>query len=491
MPYHDYLHVKHAVSVYSRTRKTARGIYMCAKMIYKPLDLGYTWGAMYMELYFQRLWRSMFACAGIMMYTWGSSQGFISGTITFDPLEVTSLEEDFFRDLDDNTLDRYTLADAFLIASGIITEPDFSRYREKLDRVRAQARAEVPKIDDPYENARTLLQWMHEKALTSYRANATLATDILDFGRFDCLTASILYALLAQDAGLRVDGVIVPDHAFCVLRDPRSDKDIETTVRYGFDPGTKEIQQLEKTARYIYIPPREYRQRETVSLRRLIACLYSNRISILQHGKGLARRDLAKYKKGYYLDPDSTLLKENIAASFNNLAIESLRHGNLADARSYIDQGYRFSPSSDVCPRLEVQFYNTRAERESRGGRYDLAIAALQEGRTRFPDEHILTRNLVYYYDRWAASCAHRGDGERARAVYREGLAAVPDNSLLTHNIKASFYNDALTALRRKDSERALRLAREGLSVSPSDSDLKNLEKTALKMTDTGYRTGH
>ncbi len=433
-----------------------------------------------MKLPAKRIFPRVVTCAALMALAMNAASAPLSLKVTFDPSEVSSLEEDFFNDLEDNSLDRYSLADAFLIASGIITEPDFSGYREKMDRLRARARAETPGSADPYDRAKTLLQWMHDKALTSYRANATLATDILDHGRFDCLTASILYLILARDCGLPVSGVIVPDHAFCVLEDPRGNKDIETTVRYGFDPGAMEIEEMERTVRYAYVPPRDYGNRETVNPRRLIACLYSNRISILQNGMGLPRRDLAKYKKGYCLDPDSPLFNENIAASLNNLAIESLRHGNLADARSYIDQGYRFLPSGDGFSRLDIQFYNARAERESRGGDYGMAVASLREGLLKFPDELVLTKNLVYYYDRWAVSRERRGEGERARAVYREGLAEVPGDPLLSHNLKASFYNDALTALRRRNASMALRLAREGLNIFPADNDLKGIESAAL-----------
>ena len=43
---------------------------------------------------------------------------------------------------------------------------------------------------------------------------------------------------IAKEMGLNVVGILTKDHAFCMLKDRRGNKDIETTIRYGFDPGT-------------------------------------------------------------------------------------------------------------------------------------------------------------------------------------------------------------------------------------------------------------
>ncbi|MDY6830899.1 MAG: hypothetical protein SWC96_03520 [Thermodesulfobacteriota bacterium] len=54
-------------------------------------------------------------------------------------------------------------------------------------------------------------------------------------------SSTILYCLLAKDLGLSVSGVLAPGHTFCLLDDGDRQVVVETTNRYGFEPGRVEV----------------------------------------------------------------------------------------------------------------------------------------------------------------------------------------------------------------------------------------------------------
>jgi hypothetical protein len=81
-----------------------------------------------------------------------------------------------------------------------------------------------------------------------------------------------------------VRGVVTKDHAFITIN---SQIDVETTNRYGFDPGNrKEFQDgFGKSTGFVYVPRHNYRDRAEISRLELVSLIQTNRIAELEKSK--------------------------------------------------------------------------------------------------------------------------------------------------------------------------------------------------------------
>jgi hypothetical protein len=105
-------------------------------------------------------------------------------------------------------------------------------------RVLAEIDAIAGKLDSAdssYRRARRLHRLIQKRYLLHYDAEADgIATILLD-GRYNCLSATMLYGLAARAAGLDARVLEIPGHLLLRLRLPGRVVDVETTERRGFD----------------------------------------------------------------------------------------------------------------------------------------------------------------------------------------------------------------------------------------------------------------
>ncbi len=423
-----------------------------------------------------------------------------SEIVSFKDSELTDIERKFFSELNEGELKEFNLYDAFLIASGIKSPEEFLSYRKKLYKIRSNALSAMFWDNwlsylnrNPSLVAKKLLFWLHKNPLKEYGLKATTARDILDVGKFNCLSSSVLYAIIARDLNLNVKGVLAPEHVFCLLVDKRKDKDIETTVRYGFDPGEKEIERMKNEVRYIYVPKKNYRERKEIGVLELIGMLYANRLGFSQtpQEKLAGAKELPSYKKGYYFNQESDIFRKNMASCFNNLAIKAMDEKKFELALSYINEGEKIAPQEKCWKELTLGYYNRRAlEAKDKNG-YGAAIAIAKKGLSEDPKDKILKENLAFFYNEWANEYLRSNDYREALNTYKLGLADSPDNRLLLDNMKISYYNIALKEFNARNYESAIELCREGLQsqggYSSSDGMLRGLVKNSQEAIKLEY----
>ncbi len=154
-------------------------------------------------------------------------------------------------DFERDTIERYPLAEQgdpdallalYLVASGDIrTRAAFREYRRLIgDR--------APETDDGLGARQTgedLLQAMFQRflggearlddPLEAYDAAQSQLSTLLGSGRYNCISSSLLYIVLARRAGLEANGVILPSHAFVDITLPDGQVlSVETTSPEGF-----------------------------------------------------------------------------------------------------------------------------------------------------------------------------------------------------------------------------------------------------------------
>lgn len=183
-----------------------------------------------------------------------------------------------------------------------------------LEKIRAAAHAVNNSADLPSsekEKAEFILTFLHSNILKSYSLNQTRVDTIFTNGRYNCVSSAVLYMILCDAMGIETSGVITRDHAFVTVHINGEDIDVETTNRYGFDPGNrKEFHDHFGTLTgFTYVPARNYRDRQTISRIELVSLILNNRISEYE------RQNLFAQAVPLAVDKTVLLLGDSLAAN--------------------------------------------------------------------------------------------------------------------------------------------------------------------------------
>jgi tetratricopeptide (TPR) repeat protein len=132
----------------------------------------------------------------------------------------------------------FDLTDAALIASGFESRSMLRSARARFESFAAPIVEQLRSVDDPRERAKRLLLALHHKGglFGEYDARATTLGDILDRRRYNCVSASVVYNVLANRLGLSVSAQLLPTHARTLLELKTKRINVETTSPDGFDP---------------------------------------------------------------------------------------------------------------------------------------------------------------------------------------------------------------------------------------------------------------
>jgi len=168
------------------------------------------------------------------------------------------------------------LAEIGLWASGDASLSGMAKIKTVTSALNA---AITPGLSDK-EKADFILNYMHNNILKSYYLYQTRLDTLFINGRFNCVSSAVLYIILCKSAGINTSGVMTKDHAFAMVHINGQNFDVETTNPYGFDPGNrKEFHDSRgKTTGFAYVPPHNYRDRQTISQIELVSLILSNRI---------------------------------------------------------------------------------------------------------------------------------------------------------------------------------------------------------------------
>jgi hypothetical protein len=130
----------------------------------------------------------------------------------------------------DLTLFRETLR-----ASGVTDPVRVLNYEASFLDLLSSVGREIGFTRSEYRRARKLHLAMHEKVLRRYVSTADGLDAVLDRGEFNCLSASLLYGMVARSFGLEVQVVEIPRHVYVRLFVDQRRIEVESTSRTGFD----------------------------------------------------------------------------------------------------------------------------------------------------------------------------------------------------------------------------------------------------------------
>ncbi len=396
--------------------------------------------------------------------------------------------------------------------------------RTALHRAVADVQAQVDRSAPAYEKGEQVLGFLHDRYLVRYSEPQTRVDVLLSEGTHNCVSSAVVYMILARAVGLSAKGVSTPDHAFCAVATAGRHVDVETTTRYGFDPGRKKefTDAFGNTTGFSYVAPGNYALRDDMSDKELLGLILQNRISVLEKRDDFARAAALAVDRYAFLGGGekarSDLVKEliNYAASLNatsryqdalafidrvraehgghpeftriaqvlvhNRTVELSNAGFLEEARSLIlerrDTG-DLSASDAATLRTTVgeQYLSTVVRRMP----FEDAVRLVEEMHT---DEEISEPRrrdfLVFLYGTEAERQGRSRDFLGALSIIQEAISTVgPDARLLRaadaheRNYEALMHNRFADRFNRKDYTGAAEVLREALRELPDSRRLR------------------
>lgn len=139
----------------------------------------------------------------------------------------------------------------YVLASGRYEQRDYEQMKKAVNSFISTLRDSTDKLLDPWQQGELLNGAMHhtffgsnhapkkdddEPPLASkYDADQSALAPIFTSQQFNCISSSMLYAVLARKLGFDGKGVMLPSHAFIELYLDDKTAEVETTSPKGFD----------------------------------------------------------------------------------------------------------------------------------------------------------------------------------------------------------------------------------------------------------------
>ncbi|MCL2762111.1 MAG: hypothetical protein FWD36_02740 [Treponema sp.] len=239
----------------------------------------------------------------------------------FPSLDASPRAYEYARRTTGNAVHWRDLAEAALWASAVNAGPGAEEkaaaYLARIDAAAAEIAKEQP--GDIKERGEYVLNFIHSRFLKSYSAKQTRVDEIFESGRYNCVSSAVLYMVLGTAAGLNVNGVITKDHAFVTVHIGTEMIDVETTNRYGFDPGNrKEFLDTFGQTGFAYVPARNYRERTAITKVELVSLILSNRITGLEERNRYTEAVPLAINRAVFLANSSTAHSEHKAMFFED-----------------------------------------------------------------------------------------------------------------------------------------------------------------------------
>ena len=417
-------------------------------------------------------------------------------------VDVSTDEKSLFEDASDGSLDKWTFAEAALIASGATEKTKRDALLAKIESIETAAKSQTDPINDPMRKGDALLGFLHSSYLTAgYVKQQTDFTTLLENQSFNCVSSAILFSVIGRRLGLDVRGIEVPDHALAIQYVGSKHADVETTNARGFDPSRRPeaLQSFENQTGFRYIADRHPEKRREITPLGMVALIYFNHAVAAE-----SRKDYGEALELHFcalsLDPEFKSSVKNVMADIANWGVELAKQNNHADAIAVINAGLALAPD-DLTLRHNREFvWQRRVFDEIDAGRFDSALDLLREAHQQIPDGGYLARQ-AFVYIRPGEELAKQKRWDEAIQLAKSGRKEVdePAQKELNRWATSLFLRQSLELIDGQQYEKAALALQEGLKQFPDEYRLKNnlafVAQEALRSstnaTDTVRREKH
>ncbi len=264
--------------------------------------------------------------------------------------EATPLERSLLDDLRDGSLDRHSPLDAALIVSGARDRQELDALRRRFEQAAAPIVARLNRLSTPAERAPALLGALHPARtsqapiLREYALDATTLIDVIETGRYNCVSATIVFWLLAGWIGLDANPVLVPSHARAAVRIGDRRVPVEATEPYGYDPSEAERRQIQRRFRADVDGAPSYAEEEAtdVDFLALLGAIYTNVSTFrARDGDAAAAAAVARRADLFVAPAERLVLNRFRVGLLNEMAVDHSKRGRHQDAVNALQEARR------------------------------------------------------------------------------------------------------------------------------------------------------
>ncbi len=400
------------------------------------------------------------------------------------------LETRLFDDAADGRLDDFSPFAAALVAGGVDQPKALPKYEKLLASLAAELRRSGKVDGTPQQKARAIFEFMHRRLLHGgYAHDATNPAAVLQSGRYNCVSGSVIFNCLAREFGLAVRGLELPGHAMSRVILPQGHLDVETTCVKWFellDDPKRQAQMVSRAA------GREVRgdrsQAREVSPVQMAAMIYYNRGVALLAEKHFEQAAVAN-AKALRLDPASASARGNLLATINNWSIDLGNRQQFSQAADLLLAGLAFEPSYATFEPNYVHVQHQWVEHYCDAEDYPSALDVLDAARAKLPHQAYFGRAVVEVYRRWAGSLLTAGETDAAFLALNRARDRYGDAAL--ESLVAAVNDHALELLQQQRYPETLVLLDRGLTEVPEAALLRENRRVAvMRWAEIAFRQG-
>lgn len=298
------------------------------------------------------------------------------------------LELRLFADAVDGRLDEHSLLGAALVASGVDDPNEVRGYEDRLAQWGEQLSQSGLVVGTARQQAQAVFEFMHERILVGgYSQECTDLRTAMDQGRFNCVSATVLFQCLAERFELHLCGLETRGHAMSRLFTEEGSLDIETTCSRWFRLMDDPQRQAELVRRMLGNSPSHdgpQRRREVIGPQLAAMIFYNRGVDLL--GAQRFAASLSTNAKALRLDPNSDTARGNLLATLNNWAIALGTAGRYSEAAARLEQGMAVDPSYATFTSNYAYVHYQWVESLCREGRFDEAASIVDRALQQRPD---------------------------------------------------------------------------------------------------------
>jgi len=326
-----------------------------------------------------------------------------------------------------------------LRASGVTGSERRLEYEAAFLNLLSGLEREVGPTRSAYRRAKKLHLALHQRVLRRYVSTADGLDVVLDRGEFNCLSASLLYGLVARSFGLEVQVVEIPRHVYVRLFVAQRRIEVESTSRTGFDlrpkldlgPESLSDPGYGSNAAVVGVPAASSLP-EGVDLERAVGFLWHNRgRRALEEGEAL--RAARSFLEESRLEPPGTSPSETLGMFLARAFRMAYEAGKFDDAYRIAEIGVHIFPGQTTARDRLLAASLKRIEATCEAGSAAeaeeiLNLTGLAAGNT--VDIRRLDRGACPLI---AAAAVRAEDWDRASRMARRFAIAEPDRAESNH----------------------------------------------------------
>jgi tetratricopeptide (TPR) repeat protein len=368
------------------------------------------------------------------------------------------------------------LLDALLFASGIEEAAKRDAYRERFEKLVADARDAVKGAKDDRDKGEKIMKFLHGGVMKNkYDADQSSFADIFDSGKFNCVSSSAMYYAVGTRLGLELRPISIPGgvlagHASLDLVDGKDRVQVEPTNPNGFDWAAK----IKKPGVTVigFVPDRK--QGYEVDALGLPAMIYSNRGVPLSKDKSDKQLEALRcYISALACDPTDKTSINNFQSVFVNWGPK------LADAKKF-EEGIRVMGfAQSLAPKVRDIENNHKVVWQKYivwlldNQRDAEAVAVVKRAATAVPGEADF-RSASRWLEQAGAKHVKAEDWDAALAVVERGLKVLEgDEARKMKAWRSSVFRQwSQSLLKKKDADGSMKVLARAYALDPSDKEI-------------------